>query len=184
MAYKTHKQKGQKQGIQVNPRVVLSKEEYRQWKYLKGKNLSITQKQLKSYLIDVKKANAKLNELDRSENFFGEKITLSTDISMVDSQADLERYLKLPTDILDPTYEERITNLNIEKLNENVKAIFGDAVSFKNLTPAQLKQFFKENESLRSLMFYAKEEEIKNVTNMLFESQEGLQMAIDFYKDK
>ena len=68
--FKTHKQKGQKQGIEVNPRVKLGKEEYQAWKYLKSKNLNITQAKLQNYLADVKKANAKLKRLEKDPNYY------------------------------------------------------------------------------------------------------------------
>ena len=186
--YKKHKQKGLKQEIDTTPRVVLSKEEYQTWTKLRGKGLKISQVQMRNYLLDVKKANAKLNKLKDNPNYFNnENIKLTENLLVAETQEELVRILNRPSEILNPRYEQIVTSDNIKRLQRNVDKIFGEGViNFGQLSPRQLRRFFEENEHLTYLIYYPEDDKAKKVVEMTGDDEgnngvDAIKKNIDFW---
>lgn len=183
--FRTHKQKGQKQGIEVNPRVRIGKEEYQAWKYLRSKNLNISQKQITSYLSQVKKANAKLKRLEEDPQYLGVLPKLSTNVEYIKSMEDWEDAMARVSRVNSDDFAEQITKENRERLEENVHRIFGEDVSFKNLTPAQIKEFFSDFNELKSLLYYPEDEEAINQTlELVGKTKQAVKDAIKYIEHK
>ena len=182
--FKTHKQKGQKQGIEVNPRVKLGKEEYQAWKYLKSKNLNISQRKLANYLADIKKANAKLNRLEKDPNYLGVTVKLTDKVTYIRNEQDWQDALERVNRVNAVDFAEQITKENRERLEYNVKKIFGDDVDFKQLNARQIKLFFEDFPELKSLLYYPDEEEIKSTLELVGKTKEAVKDAIKYVKTK
>ena len=183
--YQTIKQKGLKRGIEVNPRVRLGKEEYQAWRTLHDRKLQITQRKFRDYTTEVKKANAKLNRIQNDPNYFiNEKIKLTENLLVATTQEELDRILKRPSEILDEGYEERLTQDNIDRLQENVDRIFGEGtIDFRQLDPKLLNAFFENNEHLVYLIYYPEDTKADNIVEMTG-GVEAINKNITYWKNK
>ena len=180
---RTHKQKGQKQStIEVNPRVVLGKEEYQQWKYLRSKNIRITTKQFKNYLSDVKKANAKLSKLEDDANYLGIHSKISESVSYMRGQEDWDDAVQRINRINSKDFVDEITRENLDRLQYNVDKIFGKDVNFRNLKPKTIKRFFEDFPELKTLLYYPEEEEVNKTLELMGKTKKAIKMSLEYLK--
>lgn len=182
--FRTHKRKGEKQELEVNPRVVVGREEYRQWQYLRSKNINISQKRFENYLLSVKKANAKLSRAEKDPNYLGLYSRVSDNVKYMESIDDFEYAEERLNQINGEDFVEDITKENVDRLQRNVDEVFGDSVDFRNLTPKQIKEFFSDFPELKSLLYYPDKEGVETTLDLIGKTKTAIVDAINYIKGK